>query len=40
MFRYFDLAIVDPTRPWKEENCMGLWALTDMWVQVTEREAA
>ncbi|WQF88082.1 Putative cytochrome P450 [Colletotrichum destructivum] len=39
IFRNFDLAPIDPARPWKAHNCMGLFVISDMWVQVTERNA-
>jgi hypothetical protein len=35
--RNFDLAPVNPTRPWTAHNYLGLFAISDMWVQVTER---
>ncbi|KJK90548.1 hypothetical protein H633G_05559 [Metarhizium anisopliae BRIP 53284] len=39
-FRNFDMAVVDPTRPWRLQNCLGLLHITDMWVQVSERTIA
>ncbi|KZL73725.1 cytochrome P450 [Colletotrichum tofieldiae] len=39
ILRNFDLAPIDPARPWKAWNCMGLFVISDMWVQVTERKA-
>ncbi|KAL0939968.1 pisatin demethylase [Colletotrichum truncatum] len=38
MFRNFELAFIDPARPWKIYNTMGLFVISDMWVQVTERK--
>jgi len=37
LMRNFDLALVNPTRPWKERNALGLFLISDMWVQVMER---
>ncbi|VUC29153.1 unnamed protein product [Clonostachys rosea] len=36
--RNFDIALIDPTKPWKARNYMGLFVISDMWVQVMERE--
>ncbi|TWU73743.1 hypothetical protein ED733_001485 [Metarhizium rileyi] len=36
-FRNFDMAVVNPTRPWTLHNCLGLLHITDMWVQVSKR---
>ncbi|KAK2012105.1 cytochrome P450 [Colletotrichum eremochloae] len=38
IFRHFELAPIDPARPWKARNCMGLFVISDMWVEVTERK--
>ncbi|WYZ45645.1 hypothetical protein EsH8_VIII_000961 [Colletotrichum jinshuiense] len=38
MLRNFELAPIDPARPWKARNCMGLFVISDMWVQITERD--
>ncbi|CAG9954496.1 unnamed protein product [Clonostachys rosea f. rosea IK726] len=35
--RKFDIALIDPTKPWKARNYMGLFVISDMWVQVMER---
>lgn len=37
LFRYFDLALADPARPWRTFDTMGLWQIDDMWVDVTLR---
>ncbi|OOQ84159.1 cytochrome P450 52A11 [Penicillium brasilianum] len=37
LLRNFDLSIINPTRPWETRNVLGLFAISDMWVQVTER---
>ncbi|OHE92219.1 cytochrome P450 [Colletotrichum orchidophilum] len=37
VLRNFELALNDPVRPWRAKNCMGLFVISDMWVQVTER---
>ncbi|KAK1722483.1 hypothetical protein CaCOL14_006198 [Colletotrichum acutatum] len=37
LLRNFELASNDPARPWRAKNCMGLFVISDMWVQVTER---
>jgi cytochrome P450 len=39
LFRNFDLAVTDPTAPWKLFNTMGLFSVKDMWVDVSERAA-
>lgn len=36
-FRNFDMAVVNPTKPWTSQNCLGLLHISDMWVQVMER---
>ncbi|KAI8292604.1 hypothetical protein K4K60_003433 [Colletotrichum sp. SAR11_57] len=38
VFRNFELAPMDPARPWKAYNAMGLFFISDMWVQVMERK--
>ncbi|KAJ0385372.1 hypothetical protein COL922a_006532 [Colletotrichum nupharicola] len=38
LFRNFELAPMDPARPWKAYNAMGLFFISDMWVQVMERK--
>lgn len=38
LFRNFDFGLRDPTVPWKTFNVLGLWQITDMWVDVTERK--
>ncbi|KAK1763965.1 Pisatin demethylase [Phialemonium atrogriseum] len=37
LMRNFDLALINPTRPWKARNYLGLFAISDMWVQVMDR---
>ncbi|KAH7139390.1 cytochrome P450 monooxygenase-like protein [Dendryphion nanum] len=37
LLRNFDLALTNPYSPWKLFNVMGLFAISDMWVNVTER---
>ncbi|KAJ5360109.1 hypothetical protein N7517_009300 [Penicillium concentricum] len=37
LLRNFDIALINPTRPWDAQNYLGLFAISDMWVQVTER---
>ncbi|KAJ4355238.1 hypothetical protein N0V95_003133 [Ascochyta clinopodiicola] len=37
LLRHFDLALSDPTKPWKTHNSLGLWEIKDMWVDVTTR---
>lgn len=37
LFRNFDLAVLHPTSPMKSRNCLGLFQISDMWVQVTKR---
>ncbi|OAQ64558.1 cytochrome P450 52A11 [Pochonia chlamydosporia 170] len=36
-FRNFDMAVVNPAKPWTLQNSLGLLNISDMWVQVTER---
>ncbi|KAJ5689557.1 hypothetical protein N7462_003949 [Penicillium macrosclerotiorum] len=38
LLRNFDLALISPTRPWVAQNYLGLFAVSDMWVQVTKRK--
>lgn len=38
VFRNFDLSLISPTRPWKLLDCLGLFIISDMWVQVWERK--
>ncbi|KAL4916479.1 cytochrome P450 [Aspergillus aurantiobrunneus] len=37
LLRNFDIALLNPTRPWDARNYLGLFAIENMWVQVTER---
>ncbi|KAJ6045244.1 uncharacterized protein N7446_003446 [Penicillium canescens] len=37
LLRNFDLALINPTRPWDARNYLGLFAISNMWVQVMER---
>jgi cytochrome P450 len=37
LFRNFDFAITNPHKPWTIWNSLGLFAIGDMWVDVTER---
>ncbi|KAJ5231639.1 uncharacterized protein N7469_006227 [Penicillium citrinum] len=37
LLRNFDMALINPTRPWEVKNYLGLFAISDMWIQVTER---
>ncbi|KAK3939350.1 pisatin demethylase [Diplogelasinospora grovesii] len=37
LLRRFDWALANPAEPWRTRNVMGLFAISDMWVQVTER---
>ncbi|KAF1933067.1 pisatin demethylase [Didymella exigua CBS 183.55] len=37
LLRCFDLALSNPTQPWKTHNSLGLWEIKDMWVDVTAR---
>ncbi|KAM5350025.1 hypothetical protein ACJ41O_006530 [Fusarium nematophilum] len=39
LMRNFDLAVINPTKPWDARNSLGLFAISDMWVQVMERAA-
>jgi cytochrome P450 len=38
LFRNFDFALINPEKPWTKINIMGLFAISDMWVQITERQ--
>jgi cytochrome P450 len=38
LFRYFDFSLSDPAVPWKTFNSLGLWEISDLWVDVTVRE--
>jgi cytochrome P450 len=38
LLRNFDLALTNPDRPWTIFNTMGLFAIGDMWVDVSERQ--
>lgn len=35
--RHFDLALVNPTKPWDARNSLGLFTISDMWVQAMDR---
>jgi len=37
VFRHFDLAPIHPPSPWKTKTPLGLFVISDMWVQVTAR---
>ncbi|PNY25948.1 Pisatin demethylase [Tolypocladium capitatum] len=37
LLRNFDMALINPTHPWDARNYLGLFTITDMWVQVMER---
>ncbi|KAJ5417304.1 uncharacterized protein N7487_000854 [Penicillium crustosum] len=37
LLRNFDMALINPTHPWNATNYLGLFAISNMWVQVTER---
>lgn len=37
LLRNFDIALINPTHPWEARNCLGLFTISDMWVQVMER---
>lgn len=39
LLRQYDIAIVDPTTPWKAAGTR-IWGISDMFVQVTKREVA
>ena len=38
LLRNFDFALIDPEKPMTKIETMGLFAMTQMWVQVTERQ--
>ncbi|CAE7215810.1 Pisatin demethylase [Pyrenophora teres f. teres] len=38
LLRHFDLSLTYPLEPWKTFNSLGLWAIKDMWVDVTLRD--
>ncbi|KAI9150078.1 Pisatin demethylase [Paramyrothecium foliicola] len=38
MLRNFDIALIDPTKPWNAQYCIGLFIISDMWVQVMARD--
>jgi cytochrome P450 len=38
LLRHFDFAITKPHEPWEVFDCMGLWTIRDMLVDVTERD--
>lgn len=33
------MALINPTKPWVALNSLGLFTISDMWVQVMERHA-
>jgi len=37
VLRNFDLAVVNPSQPWKTKSPLGLFVINDMWVQVSKR---
>ncbi|KAF2817669.1 pisatin demethylase [Mytilinidion resinicola] len=37
LLRNFDFALTNPSEPWTISNAMGLFAIGNMWVEVTER---
>jgi len=39
LLRNFDFALINPEKPWKKIDTMGLFAIREMWVQVTERQS-
>lgn len=39
LLRNFDIALTNPTRPWNALNYLGLFSISDMWVQAVERNA-
>ncbi|KAM0250721.1 hypothetical protein ACHAQJ_008476 [Trichoderma viride] len=39
LFRNFDIALINPTKPWVALSHLGLFSISDMWVQVMERNA-
>ncbi|KAH7374639.1 cytochrome P450 [Plectosphaerella cucumerina] len=40
IFRHFDIAPMDASAPWKAANYLGLFVISDMWVQVMERDVS
>lgn len=36
--RNFDIATVRPENPWEMRNTMGLFMISNMWVQIFDRE--
>lgn len=38
LFRHFDFALTDPTKPWETHNSLGLFEIRNMLVDVTSRE--
>ena len=39
LLRNFDFALISPEKPWTKIDTMGLFAISEMWVQVTERQS-
>jgi cytochrome P450 len=39
LLRNFDFALINPEKPWTKIDTMGLFAIREMWVQVTERQS-
>ncbi|KAJ6109612.1 hypothetical protein N7486_001847 [Penicillium sp. IBT 16267x] len=37
LLRNFDIALISPTHPWDVRNSLGLFSISNMWVQVMER---
>lgn len=37
LMRNFELSLLNPMRPWVTRNVLGLFAISDMWIQVRER---
>ena len=37
LLRNFDFALINPEKPWTKIDTMGLFAIGEMWVQVTKR---
>lgn len=35
--RNFDMALVNPTKPWDARNALGLFVISDMWMLLTDR---
>ncbi|KAI3320420.1 cytochrome P450 [Xylariaceae sp. AK1471] len=38
LLRNFDWTLINPEKPWKDVNLMGLHSISEMWVQVEERD--